>query len=225
MYIEEFKEPINHLDNFVTAVKLCKLCSFDALSVSCSLDDNYQFYRYLNIDGLFIFFFRPKSKSHLYIVISSGTSLKSLQDYMSKEFIKTLYKLKNNILSVLDTLKEDVKLTTYCVGHSAAGVLAFQLANDLSLKAITLGQLPLTVDTIISIDKKDCVLFTTTADLLCIQSSPYITKIKTTPSYSTLEGVVNHSIDSYMNIINKYYPQDLEVELELTHYPEETLVS
>lgn len=224
MYIEEFIDPIYSLDNFITAVKLCKLCSFDALSVSCYLSDNYQFYRYLNIDGLFIFFFLAKRFPHLYIVINGGSSLKSLQEYMTYNE-ETLEKLNLSIVSVFDTLSDyeyakDLKI--YCVGHSAAGYYASSLGVLLPLNSITIGQLP-------SVNSKfnptTSVSFSLSGDLLCNQKALNLIKIKSPQPKNTLEGVINHSIDNYFKLINER--QDLEVEFDQMNLPhfEEILAS
>lgn len=210
MFIEEFKEPIDCIDNFINAVKLCKLCTFDALSVSCYLDDDYQFYRYINVNGLFIYFFISKRLPHLYVTLSSGSSLKSLQEYLIHDD-STVENLKTNILAVLNALG-DSKLITYCIGHSAAGSYAYYLAHELSLKAITIGQLPMSFNSYIIPNKSNVALFTIKGDLLCIQPPSNIIQIKTTPAKTTLEGVVNHSIDSYISVINDQ--QDLEVKLD-----------
>lgn len=208
MSIEEFTNPINSFNNFRSASKLCHLSYFDALSVSCYLDNEYQFYRYIKVDSIYIYFFILPKVNHLYIVFSSASSLSAIEDYLTNETL--LDKVVTEIIKVIDTIT--YSLTIYCIGHSAGGAYAYYTANLINSKCVTIGQLPLYLSKSIHFTSIDCAQFVKTSDLLCIHNTKYIVLLDKTPPKNTLEGVVNHSINSYLKMSNQ---QDLMVMPDL----------
>lgn len=210
MSIEEFTNPITNLSNFKTATKLCHLSYFDALSVSCYLDPEYRFYRYIKVENIYIYFFILPKVNHLYIVFSSASSLSAIETYLSNE--EVIDKVVTETLQVMDTVSE--VLEVYCVGHSAGGAYAYYTANLINSKCVTIGQLPLYVSKKITFKDIDCAQFVKTSDLLCLHKTKYIVLLDNKPPKNTLEGVANNSINSYMKHAN--YLQDLKVEQDLT---------
>lgn len=218
MSIEEFTSPITRLTNFQTATKLCHLSYFDALSVSCYLDNDYKFYRYIKVESIYIYFFILPRVNHLYIIFSSSSSLSAIESYISNE--ELLDKVVKETVNVINTVTSDLDI--YCVGHSAGGAYAYYTANIINSKCVTVGQLPLYVQRDISNmgSCRECVQFVKTSDLLCLHKTKYVVLLDKNPPKNTLEGVVNNSINSYMKFAN--YLQDLEVEPDLSHPVVET---
>lgn len=237
MSIEEYKQftkiipeiiyPIKDINNFISVTKFIKLCSADAFTVSNYLPSKYRFYRYLQLDhniNLY-FFLSTLNPSRLYVVVSTVVNFSSFSVRVhidnSQEIVE---KIKEEVSKVLDVLNNDVKELNevYCIGHGVGGGYAYQIAQSLNLKAITIGHIILGVDSTVThlTNKINLVNFLKPGDLLGLQQAitdnTYLINKRNRASSNEdypntlLEGLLNSSIDSYVKF--SFYLEDLKEE-------------
>jgi hypothetical protein len=153
--------------------------------------------KYTLIKDIYVYYLELGKQ--LIVLVNAPSGFRRLKDYITNKLESTVFDL---VVQVNSDLKRLNYSEVYCIGHSAGGLYSKYLASYIKINCITVGELNADLPEPY-LENLEYIRYVSNKDLLVSRRKDVglIVEIETKPFQSTLEGLIAHSIDSYMNII------------------------